>query len=81
MAKQPEAVLEEQLVVQLQKLGYGLIVLKDEGELVENLKKQLEKHNRIQFSDKEFEKVLNLLNKGSVFRESQKSKRKTTHYS
>ncbi|MNQ46305.1 Type-1 restriction enzyme R protein [compost metagenome] len=78
MAKQPEAVLEEQLVVQLQKLGYGLIVLKDEGELVENLKKQLEKHNRIQFSDKEFEKVLNLLNKGSVF-EKAKNLREKQH--
>jgi type I restriction enzyme R subunit len=78
MAKQPEAVLEEQLVVQLQKLGYGLIVLKDEGELVKNLKKQLEKHNRIQFSDKEFEKVLNLLNKGSVF-EKAKNLREKQH--
>jgi type I restriction enzyme R subunit len=78
MAKQPEAVLEEQLVVQLQKLGYGLIVLKDENELVENLKKQLEKHNRIQFSDKEFEKVLNLLNKGSVF-EKAKNLREKQH--
>ena len=43
MAKQPEAILEEQLVEQLQKLGYGLAVLKDETELVANLKQQLEK--------------------------------------
>jgi type I restriction enzyme R subunit len=43
MAKQPEAVLEEQLVEQLQKLGYGLAILKDETELVANLKQQLEK--------------------------------------
>ncbi len=46
MAKQPEAILEEQLVEQLQKLGYGLVVLKDETELVANLKHQLEIHNR-----------------------------------
>jgi type I restriction enzyme R subunit len=60
MAKQPEAVLEEQLVGQLQKLGYGLVMLKDEKDVLSNLKQQLEKHNRIQFSDKEFDKVLNL---------------------
>ena len=78
MAKQPEAVLEEQLVGQLQKLGYGLVLLKDESELLANLKKQLEKHNRIQFSEKEFEKVLNLLNKGSVF-EKAKNLREKQH--
>ena len=46
MAKQPEAILEDQLVVQLQKLGYGLVLLKDENELLANLKHQLEIHNR-----------------------------------
>ncbi len=46
MAKQPELVLEEQLVGQLQKLGYGLVYLKDENELISNLKSQLEKHNK-----------------------------------
>jgi type I restriction enzyme R subunit len=30
MAKQPEQILEEQLVAQLQRLGYGLVQLKDE---------------------------------------------------
>jgi type I restriction enzyme R subunit len=70
MAKQPEAVLEEQLVGQLQKLGYGLVMLKDEKDVLFNLKNQLEKHNRIQFSEKEFDKVLNILNKGSVFEKS-----------
>jgi len=78
MAKQPEAVLEEQLVGQLQKLGYGLVMLKDEKDVLTNLKKQLEKHNRIQFSDKEFDKVLNILNKGSVF-EKAKTLREKQH--
>jgi type I restriction enzyme R subunit len=78
MAKQPEAVLEEQLVGQLQKLGYGLVMLKDEKDVLSNLKQQLEKHNRIQFSDKEFEKVLNILNKGSVF-EKAKTLREKQH--
>ena len=67
MAKQPEQILEEQLVEQLQKLGYSNVVIKDEKDLLSNLKKQLEKHNNITFSDKEFERVLNILSKGSVF--------------
>ena len=78
MAKQPELVLEEQLVGQLQKLGYGLVYLKDEKELISNLKLQLEKHNNIQFSDKEFERVMNILSKGSVF-EKAKSLREKQH--
>lgn len=78
MAKQPEAVLEEQLVGQLQKLGYGLVMLKDEKDVLSNLKQQLEKHNRIQFSAKEFDKVLNILNKGSVF-EKAKTLREKQH--
>jgi len=78
MAKQPELVLEEQLVGQLQKLGYGLVYLKDEKELISNLKSQLEKHNNIQFSDKEFERVMNILSKGSVF-EKAKSLREKQH--
>lgn len=32
-----------------------------------NLKKQLEKHNNIKLSNKEFAQVLNKLNKGNVF--------------
>jgi type I restriction enzyme R subunit len=70
MAKQPEQILEEQLVAQLQTLGYGLVLIKDEKDLIANLKSQLEKHNQIKFTDKEFEKVLNILSKGSVFEKS-----------
>lgn len=78
MAKQPEQILEEQLVAQLQKLGYGLVYIKDEKELIANLKTQLEKHNNIQFSTKEFERVLNILSKGSVF-EKAKTLRQKQH--
>jgi len=78
MAKQPEQILEEQLVAQLQKLGYSLVHLKDEKDLIDNLKKQLEKHNNIQFSKAEFEKVLNILSKGSVF-EKAKTLREKQH--
>ena len=67
MAKQSEAVLEEQLIAQLQKLGYGLVAIKNETALTANLKTQLEKHNNFKFSEKEFNQILNELSKGSVF--------------
>jgi type I restriction enzyme R subunit len=78
MAKQPEQILEEQLVEQLQKLNYGLVLIRDEKELIANLKSQLEKHNNIKFSNSEFEKVLNILSKGSVF-EKAKTLREKQH--
>jgi type I restriction enzyme R subunit len=78
MAKQPEQILEEQMVAQLQRLGYGLVQLKEEAALIGNLKQQLEKHNNIQFSKAEFEKVLNILSKGSVF-EKAKTLREKQH--
>ena len=78
MAKQSEQILEEQLVAQLQKLNYGLVQIRDEKELIANLKTQLEKHNGIQFSAKEFERVLIILSKGSVF-EKAKTLREKQH--
>ncbi|MHA6727587.1 type I restriction endonuclease subunit R [Chryseobacterium sp. A301] len=79
MSKQSEQILEEQLVIQLQKLGYKYITITDEKSLLANLKTQLEKHNHIQFSDSEFEKVLNIINKGSVF-EKAKILREQKHH-
>jgi len=52
--------------------------LKDEKDLIGNLKQQLEKHNNIQFSKAEFEKALNILSKGSVF-EKAKTLRQKQH--
>lgn len=78
MAKQPEQILEEQLVEQLQKLNYSLVHIRDEKELIANLRSQLEKHNNIKFSNSEFEKVLNILSKGSVF-EKAKTLREKQH--
>ena len=78
MSKQPELILEEQLVAKLLTLGYALVHIQNEAELIANLKKQLEKHNNIVFSDKEFEKVLNILSKGSVF-EKAKTLREKQH--
>jgi type I restriction enzyme R subunit len=67
MSKQPEQILENELVAQLQKLKYEKVIIKDENALTANLKTQLEKHNNITFSASEFERVLNILSKGSVF--------------
>jgi type I restriction enzyme, R subunit len=78
MAKQPEQILEEQLVEQLQKLNYSLVHIREEKELIINLKSQLEKHNNTTFSNTEFEKVLNILSKGSVF-EKAKTLREKQH--
>ncbi len=76
MSKQSEQILEEQLIAQLQKLGYGYITLSNEAALLGNLKNQLEKHNNISLSTSEFDKVLNLLNKGSVFEKSKTLRQK-----
>lgn len=67
MNTQSEQALEKQLIKQLQKMKYGYILIHDEMSLVANLKKQLEKHNGLTFSENEFERVLNHLNKGSVY--------------
>lgn len=78
MSRQPEAILEEQLIEQLAKMGYARVSILDESSLLTNLKSQLEKHNNVSFSDKEFDKVLNILNKGSVF-EKGKTLRQRQH--
>ena len=79
MSKQSEHILEEQLLIQLQKIGYQYVTIKDEKALLLNLKTQLEKHNHIQFTDSEFEKVLNILNKGSVFEKAKLLREKKHH--
>jgi len=78
MNTQPEQILEDQLVAQLQKLGYTYVAIKDEKELLANLKTQLEKHNKTTFTDKEFDRVLNILSKGTVF-EKAKTLREKQH--
>jgi type I restriction enzyme R subunit len=67
MTIQPEQILENNLIAQLQLLGYSFVAINNETELLANLKTQLEKHNNIQFSNKEFDRMLNILSKGSVF--------------
>jgi type I restriction enzyme R subunit len=78
MSTQAEQVLEDKLLAQLQTLGYALVHIHDEKDLLANLKLQLESHNDIQLTGKEFDKVLNILNKGSVF-EKAKTLREKQH--
>ncbi len=67
MTTQPEYILEENLVNQLQQLGYEKVTIKDEQDLILNLKSQLEKHNKTFFSENEFVQILQQLSKGSIF--------------
>tara|TARA_R110001606_G_scaffold260183_1_gene407932 strand:- start:14313 stop:17162 length:2850 start_codon:yes stop_codon:yes gene_type:complete len=78
MSTQPEQVLENQLIEQLSNIGYTKVSIPDEATLLANLKAQLEKHNNITFTAKEFERVLNILSKGSVF-EKAKTLREKQH--
>jgi type I restriction enzyme R subunit len=78
LSKQSEQVLEEKLIEQLQKLGYKYVIIRNEKLLINNLKAQLETHNNITLSNSEFEKVMNILNKGSVF-EKAKTLRERQH--
>lgn len=67
MSTQLEQILENNLVNQLVKLGYDQIIIKDENELINNLKIQIQKHNAISLSAKEFIQILNFINKGNVY--------------
>ena len=68
MTVESEKVIEDNLIKQLTTLGYSYVTIKDEKDLLNNLKRQLEKHNNIApLSENEFKQVLNHLNKGNVF--------------
>lgn len=72
MTSQPEQLLENNLVSQLTQLGYEKVQIKDEADLLINLKTQIEKHNKIVLSDNDFKQVLNYINKGSIFERAKK---------
>ncbi len=67
MSVQSEAILEYNLINQLKKLEYEPVKIKDDTVLEQNLKVQLERHNKITISDTEFKRILNHLAKGNVF--------------
>jgi type I restriction enzyme R subunit len=67
MATQSEQALENKLIKQLESLEYERVAVVSENELLANLKRQLEKHNKTTFSEIEFKRITNHLNKGNVF--------------
>ena len=72
MSTQSEAVLEQELVTQLQSLGWENVSVGDEDDLVNNLKTQLEIHNQVSFTDKEFQDILTRISVGDIFDKSKR---------
>lgn len=70
MTHQSEQQLETALVAQLHVLGFTPVILPDVNALVSNLRSQLEKFNETSFSDSEFARILNHLNKGDRFQKA-----------
>lgn len=67
MTTQSEQQLENNLINQLQKLGFERVRIDDEAALIANLKSQLEKHNNTTLSEAEFRQVLNKIARGNIF--------------
>jgi len=67
VATQSEQTLENNLIAQLETLGFEKVRIDDEDALVANLKRQLEQHNRTSLSAGEFKQVLNQLDRGNIF--------------
>ena len=53
---QSESDLENELIAQLRRQGYEYLPIHNEAELIENLRKQLEKLNDITFTDSEWQR-------------------------
>jgi type I restriction enzyme R subunit len=72
MGYQSEAQLEKQLVEQLINQDFKPVTISNEEELVENFRKQLNKHNEnklngVPLTDKEFERILRFVEGKSVY--------------
>jgi len=80
MTAQSEQALENGLISTLKSMNYEYVHLKEETNLYDNFRKQLEKHNakalaeigRSSFTDKEFEKICIYLEGGTLFEKSKK---------
>ena len=79
MTTQPEYILEENLVQQLTDIGYAKVVIKDEADLIANLRVQLEKHNKCTLSDTEFKQVLHVLSKGNIYEKAKTLREKLSY--
>lgn len=68
MTVQSEYQLENELITQLQGLGYATVTIKDERQLLSNLKTQIERANGLApLSEAEWKQVISFLNTGTVF--------------
>ena len=68
MTVQSEYQLENELISQLKQLGYASVMLKDERQLLSNLKTQVERANGLApLSETEWKQVISFLNTGTVF--------------
>lgn len=68
MTVQSEYQLENELIAQLQGLGYATVTIKDERQLLSNLKTQIERANGLaSLSETEWKQVISFLNTGTVF--------------
>ena len=67
MITQTEQQLENALIVQLADLGWDKVTIAEESDLLVNLKRQLEKHNKMLLSNLEFRQVLSKLARGNIF--------------
>ena len=68
MTVQSEYQLENELIAQLQGLGYATVTIKDESQLLSNLKTQIERANGLApLSETEWKQVISFLNTGTVF--------------
>ena len=80
MTTQSEAALEEGLIRTLVENSYERVVIKEEDNLRENFKRQLEKHNRrelelngrTEFTEAEFDRILLHLEGGTRFEKAKK---------
>ncbi|MCO8095267.1 type I restriction endonuclease subunit R [Acinetobacter lwoffii] len=68
MTVQSEYQLENELISQLKQLGYAAVTIKDERQLLSNLKTQIERANGLApLSETEWKQVISFLNTGTVF--------------
>ena len=79
MPTQPEKNLENKLIRQLETLGFEKAGIKNEAVLVQNLKRELEKHNRTDLSENEFRQVLNKIARGNIFQKAKILRDKVDH--
>ncbi|MEQ3725802.1 MAG: hypothetical protein ABNH38_00085 [Tateyamaria sp.] len=71
MSVQSEAQLEAALIKRLSCLGWTEVSIPDSAAMLANLRLQLEAQNDVAFSDDEFRRVVNHLEKGNVFDKAQ----------